>query len=592
MTFDSLILAAIVEELRARVLGKRVSEVFQPDARTVVLSLRLGGRAEHLLLSASPDAYRVHLVSTPPPPPEMPLPFARQLTSRLRGARLTAAEQVEFDRLLRLSLHGTDRLGNPRRFTLLGEFMGKHSNLLLLDEQEVIVAVIKPVSHRVNRVRELLPGRKYLPPPSGHRCNPLTLSPEAFCDLWAQRDSAVPLKTWARQTFFGLSDDLWRWLCAQANLPEDAPGDSPQEAGERLWAAWAELQTLVATGQFTPILYCEARGEPVKCYPLPLPPPAEGEGGSPQRAEPVASLSRALELVFATAQRRAERLHWQQRVRQALNSALRRAQRRRERAAAQLAAAADPEQFKIRGDLILAHYHQVQPGQEFIEVPNYYDPNLTPLRIELDPRLTPAANAERYYRQAAKARRAREQLPARIAALEEEISRLTAWREQAETASTTEELQQLWAEMAPILGGPAATKPRARRPPTRREEWLQKLERHLSRDGYEIVVGKNAIQNEALLSYVAAPDDIWLHVRGAGSGHVIIRTQGRPHNVPPTTLEEAARLAAQHSPARHSALVPVSYTLRKYVTKVKGGSPGQVTYRHEKTLFVSPSGEV
>ena len=107
-------------------------------------------------------------------------------------------------------------------------------------------------------------------------------------------------------------------------------------------------------------------------------------------------------------------------------------------------------------------------------------------------------------------------------------------------------------------------------------------------DGWEVLYGENATSNDHLTTRVARPDDLWLHVRAAASAHVVVRTGGRADRVPPRVLEQAARICAAHSEARHSGLVPVDYVLRKHVRKPRRSAPGLVTYQNEKTLFISP----
>jgi len=585
MKFDSFTLAAVVQELKQTLVGGRVVQVAQPEAETLCLSVRREGDAAHLLLSASTDNPRAHLIADAPSARGTPPNFCALLRKLLRQAQVEEVQQLHFDRLLHLTLRGESEIGEARSFTLIGEFMGKHSNLVLVDEAGVIVAPIKPVSHRVNRYRELLPGRPYVAPPQGAKRNPLGLTAAAWPEVCASAPAQGPLQHWWRQVFLGASEDFWRVLCDYAGLDPAATVEGTPAWEEALWGGLTAIQALVSAGNYRPTLYRTRDGEPQRCYPVPLPAPEDWT------AEPVASLSGGWEQVVAAARERARRLNWQQRLRQRVNQALTRTRRQRDRTAAALAQAGDAEAHQIRGELLLAHYQQIPRGQTSVAVPNYYDPDLKPITIDLDPQLGPAENAERYFAAAAKARRAQTHLPPRLAALEGEVAQWEALAARVEAAQQDAALQALEAEIEARLGPtPAAVPARTpARPKSRREDWLSRLERHVSADGYEIVVGKNAEQNGALLSYVAAPDDLWFHVRGAGSGHVLVRTEGHPERVPPTTLHEAAALAARHSSARHSALVPVSYTRRKYVTKVKGVGGGQVTYRHEKTLWVEPN---
>jgi predicted ribosome quality control (RQC) complex YloA/Tae2 family protein len=248
--------------------------------------------------------------------------------------------------------------------------------------------------------------------------------------------------------------------------------------------------------------------------------------------------------------------------------------------------AAHAAAWQHQADLLLSHLHAVEPRADSVQVTDWVNGEPVELTLALDPALSGPRNAEALYERARKARRAAEGAPSREPELGAEHERLTALAARLAAADSLDELDMVAARLD-TSGAPAA--PRAARPRTERERWLARLERHVSADGYTILVGRNATESEGLLSRIAAPSDLWLHVRGAGSGHVIIRTEGRPEAVPAATLEEAARWAARHSRARHSDLVPVVYTQRRYVTKVTGGAAGKVVYRHEKLILVDPT---
>ena len=115
-----------------------------------------------------------------------------------------------------------------------------------------------------------------------------------------------------------------------------------------------------------------------------------------------------------------------------------------------------------------------------------------------------------------------------------------------------------------------------------------KIRRFTTPEGYEIYFGETATANDFLTTRLAAPDDIWLHVRAATGSHVVIRAKGHPKSVPRSVLEQAALLCARHSAQKHSSLVAVDYTLRKYVRKPRGAAPGLVQIQQEKTLHVTP----
>jgi predicted ribosome quality control (RQC) complex YloA/Tae2 family protein len=554
---DSLGLAAIACEIRAAAAGGRCGAVVVPGREE--LGIALGGRA--LWITIAPADPRVHLIDRLPPPPAVAPSIQTHFESLLRGAEVESARTVDFDRVLHLDLAGFDRIGQPRRLTLIVELMGKHSACVVVDQEGLIVATLKTVTRAVNRHRELLARLPYVPPPGGARRDPLTLDRAAWDELWPQLATAGLPAGW-RSHLFGLSDELWQWLTAHGGSDRDG-----------LWAALSELRAIVAAESWQPCLRRDAEGRPAAAWPLLLP------GG-----EPAANFSVALEQVAA---HRGQRLALAQRRGEVLGAVARAAARVAsglkglDRAAGR---AAQADAWQHLGDLLLAHRHLIQAGATEIALPDW-SAGGAEVTLPLDPTLPPGRQAEACFERAKRARRAVLAVPERRPLLEAEQARLIALQEQITAAATTAELERL---AAGLDLGEAAAPARPAKPRTERERWLAKLERHVSPEGFTILVGRNAAESEGLLSRVAVGADLWFHVRGAGSGHVIVRAEGRPEAIGPATIEDAARWAARHSKMKHSALVPVVYTQRKYVTKVTGGAAGKVVYRGEKTIFVEP----
>lgn len=562
---DSLSLAALAAELRPLAATERLGRVVLPARDQVAV----GWGPAALLISIVPDAARVHLLETLPRSPRPEPSLQTHLDYLLRGGQVTAIEAVDFDRVLHLTIDNVDRIGQPRTLTLVVELMGKHSACCVLDATGTILAPLRVVTHAVNRHRELKPQIPYVPPPGGGRRNPLELDAAAFAALWPRLAAAPTVQAGWRRHLFGLSDPLWDWLCRHAGLPRDVAGDGVRDA---VWAAWREVADRVLEGRFEPCVVRDEDGCPTLAWPLPLP-------GS----EPVASLSAGLAMVADARQSRSVTRGLRGELEGRLKRAASRLKDQRRGLARRQRQADDAAALQQAGDLLLSHLHLIHPRQTELQVPDPFAPASPPRTIALDPALNGPQNAAAYYDRARRARQAGEGLAAQEAALSAEQARLDDLGARLAAAETLADLQEL-AESLPD-GRPAG---RGDRPRTERERILRKLGKQVSRDGYQILIGRSSQESEALLSRIASPTDLWLHVRGAGSGHVVIRTEGRPEQVPPSTIEEAAVIAARHSKMKHSDVVPVVWCQRKFVTKVRGGQAGKVVYRNEKSLFVNP----
>jgi len=563
---DSLSLAALAAELRPLAAAERLGRVTLP-ARD---QLAIGWGTEALLISIVPEAPRIHRIDRLPAGPRPEPSLQTHLDSLFRGGEVTAIEAVDFDRVLHLTIANVDRIGQPRTVKLVVELMGKHSACCVLDQDGIILTTLRVVTHAVNRHRELKPRIPYVAPPGGGRRNPLRLDAAGFADLWPQIAAAKSVQSGWRQVLFGLSDPLWQYLCRRADLPEDT--DATEAARDAIWAAWSDVAERVHTGRFEPCVVRDEEGIPTLAWPLPLP-----------ASEPVATLSDGLAMVANSKHSRSVTRQLRSELAGRLKRAASRVRDQQRGLSRKQRQADDAAMYQQQGDLLLSHLHLIQPRQTEVTVTDPMQPEAEPVTIELDPALNGPQNAAAYYDRARRARQAGEGLAAQEADLREATARLAKLESKLESAETLAELQAL-AEAVPDSRPPA----RNDRPRTERERILRKLGRWVSRDGYQILIGRNSQESEALLSRIASPTDLWLHVRGAGSGHVVIRTEGRPEQVPSSTIEEAAVIAARHSKMKHSDVVPVVWCQRKFVTKIRGGQAGKVVYRNERSLFVNP----
>ncbi|MCX7798888.1 MAG: NFACT family protein [Fimbriimonadales bacterium] len=526
--FDSLTLATVRNEL-ADWIGARVQQASQPDDHSLVLSL-YQAREAWLLLSWHPEFARVHFTFRKPVNQPQPLGFLQAVRAHLAGARLEGVEQAGCDRVLRLRFSG--RKGSR---TLLLEAMGKHSNLMLLDESDKILAAAKVVGRSKSR-RPVVPGHPYSPPPFEPR--PSLLEARTI-EAVAASDGGSPF--------------LVRWLRAHPGGPD---------------SALAEVRSVVAHGRAG--FLSPGRG----AYPVDVSCLGwESFGRS--------SISVALDQHFGavvsqwTLDRQASAILGQ--LRRALEA--RRAGLQGARGALQEAEGA--ARLQEDASLLLAYGPLLEPGASEVEV---LGPDGEPRRIQIDPDAGWLGTAERMFSKARRLKEASDQLRKHIAALETEVSELEQAIDElchAERMADVEAVQERAIGRRWLAASVTAQKRTEERPFEGK-----KVREAVGPGGVVAYVGLNAEANDYVTTRLAKPNDLWLHVRGSTSAHVVIPTQNRPERISKQQLLWAARLAVEHSASRHSGLVPVDYTLRKYVRKPKGSPPGTALYTHEKTLHV------
>lgn len=584
MPYDSLVMAAICHELNNTIVGYRIERVFQPDSTEVHLLLHSPRGNARLLLSAHARLARVHLTRHSKTNPVYPPAFCMLLRKHLEGGRITGISQQGLDRIMYINIEALDELGRLVEKRLVCEIMGKHSNLILLDDRQQIIDGIRRYSHSVSRHREVLPGRPYIAPPAQPKANPRQVSEERFAALLLEQEWQLPVPTALQQILDGVSPVLAREICFRAGLE---PGAKVEQCGQyeitSLWRTARDIFASAAAGRFVPCLAWQ-KGKPRDFAALPL---THLYGCHLQQG---ASMMEIVDTYF----------HWQEKqeqtasLKQSLLAVTRREISRLEKIIAlqeeSLQAAAEAEKWRIYGELVTANLYRLQKGDPVLEAENYYEPDSPPVSVPLDPQLTPSQNAQTYFKKYNKARATRQAATARLEQSRQELAYLQEVETSVQLAEDPETLQQIRRELVeegyltPEREGARAGKS-DKTPP--REP--QPLKLFLPGD-YQVLVGKNNRQNDYITMRLARPEDIWLHTKDIPGAHVLIRTAGRP--VTEDVLLQAACLAAFFSRAREATTVPVDYTLRKHVRKPKGAKPGYVIYEEQKTLFVRPDPEL
>ncbi|MBM3459953.1 MAG: DUF814 domain-containing protein, partial [Armatimonadetes bacterium] len=459
---------------------------------------------------------------------------------------------VRFDRILRLEF----RRGEERNSLLL-ELMGRHSNLILIEEKGRILGAIKTVPPAQTRVRPIVPGGTYEDPP-GVRPDPRCLAPEELAQALAGASEPDAITR-------ALSG--WGTFAAREAL---ADGD--------VAAAVAERMARVREGRFEPCVLLGPGERPAGVWAF----PSRQPGWTARWSYP--TLSAACEEFYEYQQTHAATEELRRSVVGELNRALRTVRVQLAEATASWEGLEETEQLRIWGELLAAQGAGVPRGSRSASVPNWYDPELRPAEIPLDPELDVRENAALYFHRYRRRTAAAEAALERIPTLEERTATLEQLLAQAARADHAElegmARHELIRRPEPVARGERA-------PAAARERLPAGVRlKRVTVQGWEICYGENATSNDYLTTRVARPDDLWLHARAISGAHVVIRGVGSLDRLPPPVLREAARLAAAHSDAKHTALVSVDYTFRRYVRKPRGSAPGHVLYQQEKTIQV------
>jgi predicted ribosome quality control (RQC) complex YloA/Tae2 family protein len=570
MYVDALTMAAVADELRAGSLGGRVQEVLAVDPLSLGLEIYALGQRRYLLISADPQWARVHLVgSRLRRGQDVATPLWLLLRKWVRDARLIAVEQPPFERVLRLRF---EHAGHGA-CSLLFECMGRHSNIVLLDAGDTILECIKRVGADINRYRVVLPQQPYVPPPPQDKWPPDQLTELRLRESIAAGQPDDPAWKLLVRSIQGVSPLLAREACHRAW------GDSQIRCGDapRIHPMLIALQDIFSPrspGDWAPSVAFsddDEADDALACFaPYALTHYA--------RWERVDSISEAIERWIGAGSAQVDTYRVaRERLQTALDEAIGRVSRRRSQLLAQMKSLDDLETLRLSGEMILAYGWNMEPGQTILAVD--LGDGSSPLQIPVDPGLTPAENARRYFDRYGRAKRAGEEIPPLLDKTSQELDRLQQLALDLQLAENRAEIDDIDAEL--VVAGYKQGKARSRRMAAPAEPLSQRIEGE-----FTVLVGRNSRQNDRVTFKLANGDDLWFHARGVAGAHVILRAAGR--DVPDAALLRAAELAAHYSAAGRDARVEVDYTLRRHVRRQPGGAPGQVFYRHEQTLIVQP----
>ena len=557
-TFDSIALSAVRSELQELLLDARLERVHQPSAEEMVWIFR--GKTK-LFFSTRIMFNRLHLTEKVFENPAVPPAFCMLLRKHLEGCRIREIDQKGLERVITFVFEGHDELGDPTKKLFVAEITGKHSNLILLNEQEIVLGALRAVTAEMSSHRQILVGHPYAPPPPFEgKASPFDKGVEIVLGEEGSIGNALNRK------FAGLSKLAIAQICLAAGIDPCRPVDS-LEAPEirQLDGCWKRALEALREGKFDP------RFEKGRDWDYCLWKFAENSKTS--------SPSRLLDRYYGSTEEEDRLGAKKKRLAAEIFERLEKKEELANKLKEGLQEAEKSDGWRLWGELLNTYAREVQPFSPIALLPNYQGEIE---KIPLDPGLSPTENSQRFFKKYRKAKMVREVNHRMLFEIAEEVAYLEGVLASIDFATEKGELEEIQAEIAP----PKKEKKGAR--PSKKGKVLESLPLHfLSRDGYEILVGKNNRQNDILTMKNSVPLDWWLHAQNIPGSHVVVKSQGE-EVLPEKTLVDAAGLAAYYSRARESTKVPVVCLRRRQVKKPPGAKPGLVIYSNEKVVLVAP----
>lgn len=591
MPFDAGVMAAVVKQLKSTVIGARVDKIYQPERDEIILSIRTAGESKKLLLSASAGNSRVSFCSADRENPMQPPMFCMLLRKHLSGAHILDVNQIGFDRAVEIKLTSADEMGYSSVKYLICEIMGTYSNVIFLDEKRKILGVLHPISLSTTNKRQVLCGFEYENPPMQEgKIDAVLVDKESFV---SKINTAVgggfggAADKYLISNYAGLSPLTAREIVYRASKATNTP--LCECDAEKMWFYFESIYGGVKNGQFNPCLVTDTKGKVVDFSFCEI--RQYGAGGVVTQYDDISNL---LDAFYFERDKQERVKHRGQDILRLLTNASTRINKKMALQRESLLESAKKEDFKRFGDIITANIYLLKKGQKSAELVDYYDENTPTVTVALDERMTPAQNAQHYYKKYNKAKSAEIMLTKQIAESQEELKYIDTVFDSLTKADTEADLSQIRTELS--ASGYGKTLDNLRKSMTRtKKEYKNALKKDykplcfVTSSGYEVLCGKNNLQNDYITCEVASKDDYWFHIKNAPGSHVILRC-GKDEP-PSEDFTEAAMIAAFYSSQKELPQAPVDYTRVRNVKKPSGSKPGFVIYETNYTCYVTADSE-
>ena len=581
MPFDACLLHCVTNEINNVAAGGRIEKIYQPERDEIILQMRTREGGKRLLINAGSNNPRISFTTAQKENPMQAPMFCMLLRKHLTGALLSSVEQMDFERVAKLTFETRDEMGFKCKKYIIAEVMGKYSNLIFADENMKVIASLKTIDFTTSSLRQVLPGMRYELPPAQNKKNPLSATRDEFISLANGVGGEIRGEKFITSSYMGISTALAREMVYRATGEFDTV--LSEYNCEQIYASFEKIFKDINSNEITPsIVYND--NLPVEFSFIDL-----LHYGNDIEYKHFDSLSEALDCFYAERDRDQRIKQRASDIMRMLTNAESRLIKKIDSQEKELADCSRGEEYKKKGDLITSNIYLLKRGDKAVELIDYESWNeetsdFDRTVIELDERLTPAANAQRYFKLYNKSKNAKIELTKQIEIANKELEYIYSVFDALAKSETAMDLTEIRDELyrsgyASKMKGYAASKKPHKPTPTE----------FISTNGYRILCGKNNFQNEYITHQIAEKNDYWFHAKNVAGSHVILITNGE--EPPAEDFTDACEIAAYHSKAQRGQQIEVDYLFCKGVKKVPGAKPGFVVYNSNWSAYVTPNEE-
>ena len=567
MAFDGIVTKAITHEFKNILISGKIDKIHQPDKNTIVLGIY--SNSVHYALNICIDAHncRINLTTKSKQNPLVAPNFCMLLRKHLIGGKISNIEMYGLERLVKINIETINDFNEIEIKSLIIELMGKHSNVILTNNKNIIIDALRHIYATDTIYRDILPSRTYNLPTSEkldyYKTNDIysifqnsfPLSVEEFAKLFAN-------------TFIGFSLSFVKFAIEKCNITT-----IDKENILKLEKYINDILTFPNTLHFTEIY----KNNKLSDFVLNI--------GNTESTE--LSLNNFIDNFYFNRETVENFTTYKNNALKLVTDSQKKLLNRLNSINNKLKDCDEKDKYRLYGELITSNLYKLSNTHtNYIELENYYDNNNL-IKIPLDKKYSPSINAKHYFKKYTKLKNALNIDSVQKNETETELNYIDSIIYEIESASSLVEVQEILDEISENLINKRkfSTKKNNKKITKKKNQTKQYSPLHFNIDNFEVYVGKNNKENDWLTFTFANKNDIWLHTKDIQGSHVIIKTAGQ--NISDDTLVKCAKLAVEHSKAKLSSNVPVDYCKVQYVKKPNGAKPGMVIFTNNKTISVT-----
>lgn len=563
MAFDGIVIKSVVAELNTCLINGKINKVYMPNLNEILLGIYSGGKNYCLLCNISSNSYRMHLTTTSKPNPLNAPNFCMLLRKHLVGFRIVNISTLNLERIVTIELEGYNELNDKLRKKLIIELMGKHSNIILLNENNKIIDSIRHLDISSGSLRDILPAREYILPDNDTKLDFYNTSKEDFMNI-VKNDITKSITN----NYTGFSNSFISSILENLNISNDSFSQND------LSVLYDTIRSILLNIETNNVKLVNHN---TNDYVI-----------TSSNTEPL-QVNFFLDDFYSKKEEKDSINTYRNNLLKLVLTALKKISKKLDNINLKLKECDNMDKYRIYGELITSNLYRLDSNQnsESVVLENYYDDN-NEITIPLDKTISISYNAKKFFKKYHKLKNTLEIVSVQKQDTIKEIDYLESIVYELENANSISDLDEIYLEISENGIFKGKEKANIKKNKVNKKKVHDEYEPIIyTVDGFTLYVGKNNKQNDYITTKLGKNEDYWFHTKDIRGSHCLLKCNGK--SVKEHTLVACCQIAAFHSKAKLSSNVPVDYCFVKYVKKPNGSKPGMVIYTNNKTMNVNPT---